>query len=287
MELAEVCRLASAVVEEAEAKAADLLYGPTPATSRGVGVELEDYREYVPGDDFRLIDWRLSSRSVRLDGSMRLMVRERRSERMMRALLVLDASSSMLYRGKLLAGLYSLAILAYMARELRDSVVLAVASGGRVEVYDGCDVWAVVEMLCRRKLAGGEFSYAEVEKLLYTAGRRGVLALVTDVAHEPSSLSRLLRAASALELTPIAVFCVDESERKLPKAGSMLLYDPESGWEVLYSDELRARLRQHLDAVERAVRWSGAAKVEVGGLGEAREKAWALVYSYLVARSRL
>lgn len=60
----------------------------------GVSVEFADYREYVPGDDLKRLDWRAYARSNRF------LIKRYEEESNLRATVLLDASASMRYRGK-------------------------------------------------------------------------------------------------------------------------------------------------------------------------------------------
>jgi len=62
--------------------------GPHRSQFRGTAVEFADYRDYVPGDDIRLLDWKLLARSDRQ------YVRCYESERNLLSYLVLDTSGS-------------------------------------------------------------------------------------------------------------------------------------------------------------------------------------------------
>ena len=60
---------------------------------RGSSVEFTDYKEYVPGDDIKRIDWRAYGRS------RRLFVRQYEAETDMVVYLLVDVSASMSYAG--------------------------------------------------------------------------------------------------------------------------------------------------------------------------------------------
>ena len=61
---------------------------------RGSSVEFTDYKEYVPGDDVKRIDWRAYGRS------RRLFIRQYEAETDMVVYLLVDVSASMSYAGK-------------------------------------------------------------------------------------------------------------------------------------------------------------------------------------------
>lgn len=58
---------------------------------RGIGTQFIETREYVPGDDYRLIEWKATARTGRL------MVREFEQETGLEVILILDTRSSMSY----------------------------------------------------------------------------------------------------------------------------------------------------------------------------------------------
>lgn len=67
------------------------LAGPAPSALRGRGMEYAESREYVPGDDVRHIDWRLTARSGRTHTKLFQAERERLS------LIVADTSPALYF----------------------------------------------------------------------------------------------------------------------------------------------------------------------------------------------
>ncbi|MFH1403601.1 MAG: DUF58 domain-containing protein [Candidatus Altiarchaeota archaeon] len=63
--------------------------GGRPSVKHGKGIEVVDYREYFPGDDFRLIDWRVYGRTEKL------YIRRFEEERNLVLHIMVDCSSSM------------------------------------------------------------------------------------------------------------------------------------------------------------------------------------------------
>ena len=106
--------------------------GRSLARRRGIGSQFIETREYVPGDDYRLIEWKATARSGRL------MVREFEQESSLEVVLVLDTRPSMAY------GLVGMTKFEYMVRGAAaiadhlvrrgDMVGLAFKSGGRTVI---------------------------------------------------------------------------------------------------------------------------------------------------------
>jgi uncharacterized protein (DUF58 family) len=57
---------------------------------RGQGMEFESLRDYQDGDSIRAIDWRATSRSLRPDGRLKLIVRNYQEERDQQILFIID-----------------------------------------------------------------------------------------------------------------------------------------------------------------------------------------------------
>ncbi len=88
--LARIARLelrARAVVE-------GVISGMHKSPHRGSSVEFAQHRDYVPGDEIRHIDWKVYARSDRYH------IKQFEEETNLKAMLVLDASTSMNYRGE-------------------------------------------------------------------------------------------------------------------------------------------------------------------------------------------
>ena len=63
--------------------------GGRPSIKHGKGIEVVDYREYMPGDDFRAIDWRVYGRTEKL------YIRRFEEEKNLIMHILLDCSASM------------------------------------------------------------------------------------------------------------------------------------------------------------------------------------------------
>ena len=68
--------------------------GSRRSIKHGKGIDIIGYREYIPGDDFRTIDWKIYGRTEKL------YIRQFEEERSVTTHILLDASKSMDYGGK-------------------------------------------------------------------------------------------------------------------------------------------------------------------------------------------
>ena len=90
---------------------------------RGSSVEFAEYRNYVPGDDIRRLDWRVFARTDRF------FLKEYEAETNLRCYFVLDCSGSMKFGNKLHYAKRLLATMAYIAAHQGDAVGLICVAG--------------------------------------------------------------------------------------------------------------------------------------------------------------
>ncbi len=88
---------------------------------RGSSVEFAEYRNYVPGDDIRRLDWRVFARSDRF------FMKEYEAETNLRCYFVLDASGSMRFGQKIIYAKRLIATLAYITAHQGDASGLVCA----------------------------------------------------------------------------------------------------------------------------------------------------------------
>jgi uncharacterized protein (DUF58 family) len=89
MEIADLLQRAARVELKAQHLARSRFAGLYRSAFRGQGMEFAEVREYVDGDDIRLIDWNVSARS------QSLYVKRMTEERERNVLVVLDVSGSL------------------------------------------------------------------------------------------------------------------------------------------------------------------------------------------------
>lgn len=100
-----------------------MLSGQHQSNQFGQNIEFSDYREYVPGDDLRHVDWKAYGRSDRL------YIKRFEAETAIRAVVVLDVSKSMLFgegeKQKIQYGADLAAAIATLLISQKDSIGLA------------------------------------------------------------------------------------------------------------------------------------------------------------------
>jgi uncharacterized protein (DUF58 family) len=99
---------------------------------RGQGLEFESLRDYQQGDSIRLIDWRATSRYMKLDGKPRLIVKNYQEEQDQQILFILD-SGYRLPDFQFDSALDAMLMLSFTALKYGDAV--AAASFGAKELW--------------------------------------------------------------------------------------------------------------------------------------------------------
>lgn len=221
----------------------DLFLGEYHAVFRGRGLEFDELRPYVPGDDPRSIDWKALARTGEP------MIRRYREDRDLTVMFVVDVSASQLAgaRSQSKADLAAeiCAVLALAAIRNKDRVGLLLfaskperyvrPSGGATHVLR-----VVREMLWAHPETRGTSIGAALEYLTGVQRRRATVFLVSDFLAEIDQ--RQLRAA-ARRHDIIAIRVREPIDEELPDAGIITVRDSETG-EPVEIDTGSARVRR-------------------------------------------
>ena len=221
----------------------EILAGAYHSVFKGQGMEFEKVREYVPGDDIRLIDWNVTARTSK--PHIKILVEERE----LTVMLLVDASGSgrfgsvARFKNELAAELC--AVLAFSAIKNNDKVGLIIFTD-EVELYvppgkGRRHVLRVIREVLYFKPKGVGTDIPEALHFMNgVTKRRAVAFLVSDFMeadHEPA-----LRIANKRH-DVIAVTVTDPREEELPNVGLVNVRDAETGREVLV-DSSDARVRR-------------------------------------------
>ncbi|HET6204753.1 MAG TPA: DUF58 domain-containing protein [Planctomycetota bacterium] len=221
---------------------AEAMAGGYVSVFRGAGIEFDEVREYVPGDDVRSIDWNVTARHGRP------FVKKYVEERELTLLFVVDRSPSMDFgsvrRTKEDTATEFAVLLSIAAIRHHDKVGLVLFGRGEgrfVPARKGFRhaLRVVAELASppgaspstRGPGAGGGIAGA-LDFLGKVFRRRAIVFLVSDFLEE--RFARSLAVASRRH-DLVAVRVLDPREETLPAISPLLLEDPETG-EVLALD---------------------------------------------------
>ncbi|MFH1664629.1 MAG: DUF58 domain-containing protein [Candidatus Omnitrophota bacterium] len=232
-------------------KVTDVFAGQYQSVFKGVGMEFDEVREYLPGDEIRSIDWNVTARMGHP------FIKKFVEERELTIMILLDVSMSCRFgtagrvKSDLAAELCS--VIAFSATKNNDKVGMLTFSD-RVEKYipprKGLrHVLRVIrEAIYNRPEGTGTDINSILEHLNRAATRRTITFIVSDF-YAPDFRKNLSITNRRHDV--IAVTVTDPSELKLPEAGIIKLHDAETG-EPCYVDTLDASARKFYE--ERAAR---------------------------------
>lgn len=231
-------------IELVAAKLVDqLLGGRYRSIFRGQGIEFDEVREYVAGDDVRAIDWNVTSRM----GLPHTKIF--REEREIILFNVVDMSAS-LYAGSGDLGKNEYAALVFAILSLS-----AVKNNDRVGAAffsDKIEKWIppskgrkhilslIHELLKMKPVGRGSDLELALKGVYRNLKRRGICFIISDFRTDGywDSLSLLARKHDC-----VAVKIVDPVDFVFPRAGVLELEDPESG-DILFADGTSPSFRQ-------------------------------------------
>ncbi len=235
----------------------DTMGGAYLSGFKGRGMDFEELREYIPGDDVRDIDWNVTHRLGRP------FVKRFREERELTAVLAVDVSASSSFgsanRTKREFACEIAATLAMSAAKNGDKVALLLFTD-EVELFVPPRkgrrhiLRLVREMLMfQPKRRATDISRALVF-LNHVLNRRAIVFLLTDFLHSSVSQkesSRDVVQELGLTNTRHDVVCLhlhDPRESNLPDAGLVTIEDAETG-ELLELNSARSSVREKFAAV--------------------------------------
>ena len=252
MTATELARKVRSVELRARRTVGELVSGAYHSAFKGQGMEFQEVREYVAGDDTRAIDWNVTARVGRP------YIKRFAEERDQTVMLLLDGSSSQAFGA---AGAFKrdvaaeiLAILAFAAAFNKDEAGL-ILFAGEVELYvppgsGETHVLRLVRDVLAFEPRGGTNVARALEFLMKVRRRRSLVFVISDF--QDDGFERALRVA-ARRHDVIAVSVYDAREESLADCGLMEWEDAESGERRLMDTSDAAVRRAYAAAAEQRV----------------------------------
>ncbi|MBN2506900.1 MAG: DUF58 domain-containing protein [Verrucomicrobia bacterium] len=255
MTLAEMLQTVRRVAISTNRLVNDTMVGAYLSHFKGRGMDFEELREYIPGDDVRDIEWNVTYRMGRP------FVKKYREERELGIILAVDVSASSVFgsarRSKREFAAEVASTLAFSAARSSDKVGLLLFTD-QVELFlpprkGRRHILRVIrEMLFFAPRHQATNIPAALTYLNHLLHRRSIVFLLTDFLHSMGT-DTLARHAGRdvvqeLGLTNarhdlICIHLFDPRESRLPDAGLITIEDAETG-ELLELDSTRAAVRQ-------------------------------------------
>ncbi|MCC5838492.1 MAG: DUF58 domain-containing protein [Opitutales bacterium] len=215
----------------AKAAVEGFLSGLHRSLFHGTGTEFLQYRNYVPGEDLKYLDWKVYARRDRL------YTKVFQEETTMNIYFIVDASGSHDYRGsraacsKLTYACMTAAALAYLASRQGDNIALyayndqmreAVEPGHRTGHLS-----RILHALTRLKPIGPAAHDKVLRAVVPQMHQRGIVVFISDMLEAEETLPPLLRQLRFAHCDTIALQILDPDELDLPHERAVRYLDAE------------------------------------------------------------
>jgi uncharacterized protein (DUF58 family) len=251
----------------------DVLGGQYHSVFKGHGMEFEEVREYLPGDEVRSIDWNVTARFGHP------YIKKFKEERELTVMLIVDVSASGQFgsvrqtKNELAAELA--AVLAFSAIRNNDKVGLIMFTD-QIEKYvppkkGRHHVLRVIrEILAFQPKGRGTNLKAALDYLNHVQSRRAVTFVLSDFQlPDEEAVRKKLRVASKRH-DVVALSLRDPREEELPAVGLLELRDAETDERALVDtfdrkvrEEFALKSRLRLEALRRMLRSASVDHVEI------------------------
>lgn len=203
------------------------LQGERSSSSFGDGTVFQDYKAYVPGDDFRNIDWSVYARTDKF------FVRRFEQERNLIVHILVDSSGSMEYgRGTTkfdYAAMLGIGF-AYMSLRRNEKFTFATFSEKvrALRPKKGTNqLLNILDIMQQLKVKGQSTFKQAMDEYKKNLSGKSLLILVSDFLYDLNEVEEILYRYRKSEVYIIQV--LDPKERELALQGDVLLEDAETG----------------------------------------------------------
>ncbi|MDD5260247.1 MAG: DUF58 domain-containing protein [Methylacidiphilales bacterium] len=234
----------------------EALSGQYQSAFRGSGIDFDEVREYVPGDDIRSIDWKVTARQGRP------FIKKYREDRELTMLLMIDVSASGFFgsgeESKRERAAELASVLAFSAIRNRDRVGLLLFTD-RVELYippakGRAHVLRVIREILFYEPVGKK---TDIRVALETARgllkRKAVVILISDfclTGHFETELAAMQPLLNSMNRRHdlVGVSVTDPRESELPEVGLLAVEDSETG-ELVEIDTRQKEVREKFSTI--------------------------------------
>lgn len=231
---------------------------------KGFSSEFAEFREYIPGDELRYVDWKIYGKSDRL------VIKEFQEETNLKAYILLDCSRSMEYGSgsltKFRYAQYMAASLAYFLIRQQDSVGLVTFDREIKEfVKPGTTPMHLQNILTVLEKSRPD-GLTDITDICHTLAeglkRRGLIIVISDLYDEQERVKKAISHFLHKKHEVILYHILDPLELSLDFRGALELVDSETGEtceivpEVI-KEEYRKKLETFMDGYREMARDSG------------------------------
>lgn len=240
---------------------AALRQGDQQSPRVGEGLTFSDYRRYSPGDDTRLIDWKLFARTEEY------FIKQFEEERSLTVHVFLDSSASMNY-GEGDANKFEFAAklglgFAYLTAEENNDFVFGTFSDAFERLDTGRsnrgELLTLIDLINEREPTGSASFEETLSGYAAEIQSRSLVVVFSDCLAEPEDIEAGVAALARNEVDVLLVRVLAPEERDPNAIGDVLFADPESDetrrsyFSGSLAETYRSRLDAHIDSVSNRV----------------------------------
>jgi uncharacterized protein (DUF58 family) len=232
---------------------------------KGFNVEFSEYRQYVPGDPLKDIDWKVYARTDKY------YIKEHEEETNLSGYLIIDASGSMSYRGdgaftKLEYAATLAATLAYLMLRQQDSVGLVTFADGLRKIIRPRTGMAHLKALCTELENTVPEKTTDIgdtlDRVAEAMRKRGLLIVFSDLMDNAEVVIEKVRLLRTRKHEILLFHVLDRHELTFPFEDTTLFRDLEDRTELTADAyalrrEYLQRVRQMVSTFQSALRKAG------------------------------
>ena len=220
----------------------------------GFSTEFAEYRQYMPGDDLRYLDWKLLGRTDRY------YIKKYRADTNSQCHILIDASASMRYSTtditKLQYAQFLGSSLAYLANKQQDAVGLIAFDRevrAHVPAHNRIGHMRTIFGRMEQLEPGNE---TRLSQMLHLAAeritRRGIIVVISDFYDEPEAIISALQHLRFKGNDVIVFHVLDKNETDFEFTEPVLLEDAETAEEIhvmpdILAEGYRNTVREHIE----------------------------------------
>lgn len=227
----------------------------------GFSVEFAEHRQYMPGDDFKHIDWKVYGKSDRF------FIKQFEEETNLKAYILLDASNSMGFKSdgitKLEYGSYLAASLSYLMLRQQDAPGILIydeavrsyipPKGARSHINP------ILKQLNNTLPSNKTDAAVAFHELAERIKRRGLIIVISDLLDDPQKMLLGLKHFRHRQHEVIVFQILDPFERNFAYKSEARFKDMETGRELLTDPwqirkDYMSRLGEFLEEISRSCR---------------------------------
>ena len=203
--------------------------GSRQSQNFGHGLIFKDYREYIPGDDFRAIDWKVYAKTDKL------FIKRYEEERNLNVHIVIDSSGSMGFGSPKKFDYAAMLALGFSYMAMRNNEKFEISTfATTLNIFKPrkgtSQLVSLVDYLSNLKVTGDSNFYQSLRTYKNVITSRSLVIIISDFLYDIEQIRETLYAYKKNDLIIIQV--LDPVEKNLDFEGEVILKDAESDKKV-------------------------------------------------------